>query len=361
MSDEALFLVFSADPTEALSLLHNPDFDWESLIARASKEAVLPALHHRLAEKTQLPSHVSPEVLNCLVVVAELNRERNAQILSQLREVSEALNTDGLQPVVLKGLAYLLAGAYDDPADRYLADIDILVPQAHVRTAVKALERIGYQRDEDDLIDGFRHHETVYRAGSLPVELHHSIGLGVCNKLLPASEIVAASSLIEWRGVQLRLPSPDHLVTHLIAHSQLVHPYRERIWPPLRALVDLSVLQQRFAASLDWSFIEHRFRSQAQYTTLALHLLQAQQSLAIHPPIHVSLSWSARLRWQRRQFLRRIPVLRFLDPLFVASAAAGRRSRILRNMLLSGGCKRLVKRLCQFSFYRQAISEIDFS
>ena len=324
-----------------------------------STELVLPALHERIAT-LNLAAHLPTDIENCLSAVAELNRERNSEILYQLREIAAALNRAGIEPVVLKGLAYLLTGTYSDAAARYLSDIDLLVPKAQLRSAVEVLQGYGYQPDETDPVASFRHHlPTFSRAGSLPVELHHSVGLGVCQKILPAEELIHNSSLMTWNGVRVRIPSPDHLVTHLIIHSQLVHPYVERIWPPLRALYDLASLERRFETSIGWAEIAQRFQSRRQYATFFLHLLQAEQSLGTPLQLAVSMLWSERLRWSRRQLLRRFPKLRFVDPLFLFYSVVSRRARVVKRMILSGTWKHVIKRLLRPALYRRLVSEID--
>ena len=95
----------------------------------------------------------------------------------------------------------------------------------------------------------FRHHYPQLQrprgadsSRSAPVELHHSLGHGLSRKLLSGEDLLRGSSLKEWIGVRIRVPSPEHLVTHLILHAQLHHCYSERIWPPLRAMNDLAMV-----------------------------------------------------------------------------------------------------------------------
>ena len=242
---------------------------------------MLPALHQRLSEIGLKPP---AEISNFLAEVEGLNNERNARILEEARAVAGILNRIGIEPVVLKGAALLLAGVYPRPGCRYLCDIDILVPRAQLAAAVEALERDGYRPDTLDAMAHFRHHYPQLQrpraadgSGSAPLELHHSLGAGVSEKLLSGEDLLRGSSVKEWNGVRIRVPSPEHLVTHLILHSQLRHGYSQRIWPPLRALYDLAMLNRYFGSRLDWDKVRRRFRACDREPTLLLHLLQARK------------------------------------------------------------------------------------
>ena len=184
------------------------------------------------------------EVTDLLAAVDSLNAERNQVIVNEMHTVCKLLNGGGIEPVLLKGAAYLAAGVYRNHAARYLGDIDLLIPAAQIQSASNLLGRNGYRQDESDQFAGFRHHHPpLRRPGSVFIELHHSVGMGPCASLLPADEIFLESGAYDLGGVQVKLPAPNQLAIHLIAHSQIQHSYNERIWPPLRAMYDLALLQ----------------------------------------------------------------------------------------------------------------------
>ena len=335
----AALLSPARDESALAPLLVN--IDWEQLIARASSEAVLPSLSAQITEPA-LGAYIPTEISDCLAAITERNTERNTQVLAELREIGAALNQAGIEPVVLKGLAYMLTGTYRDLGARYLSDLDLLIPVGQLETAAKVLDCVGYRWDRGDLIAPFRHHlPSLFQQGRMPVELHRSVGLGICNRLLPAEEIVAASCVVDWNGVRLRIPSADHLVTHLIIHSQLVDPYFARIWPPIRALYDLVLLKRRFEDEINWLAVAERFRSHGHYSTFALHLVQAEQTLAAARPISLDVDPLTRAKWKRQRLLQRYPRLRYLDPFFIWSSAVSRRSRLLRSTLRNGGLPKL--------------------
>ena len=345
---------------------HIPDIaerDWEGLIRAAAHEFVLPSLSHRLAEIGLVPP---ADIAEYLAAVEDLNCQRNTRILEELREISWLLNRVGIEPVALKGAAFLLAGVYPRPGCRYLCDLDLLVPHSQLGAAAEVLERDGYVQDGRDALGRFRHHYPQLQrpslgdgSGSAPVELHHSFGHGISRKLLSGEDVLERSTVMEWNGVRIRIPAPEHLVTHLILHSQVHHSYSERIWPPLRAMYDITVLQRRFGQHLDWEQVQQRFAAGGQKSALLLHLLHVREALGMPLPFAFDLGPLGRLRWARRRALNRWPMLRVADPLYLASATLSRRIRFLSSILSApGGWKFAARTFSRPDFYRRLLAEI---
>ncbi len=334
------------------ALIASPD----ALLALASSQLVLPALYPGI-QKHDLPP-LSPDLAASLSAITELNRERNQLLLSEACRVIALVNGVGVEPIPLKGLAYLLAGIFADSAERYLGDLDFLVPEFQLRTAVSALANAGYisiSSSIDPIVELRHHAPAMARQGHVSVELHRSIALGLPSSILPAHEIIRESRPItvpDHPDLNLSLPCPEHLVTHLIIHSQITNVYSERIFPPLRALHDLACLARRY--SLDWCAIERRFRAHGQLTTLKLHLLQLQRDFGFRPPILISLTRFEKLRWLRRRILNRQPLLRFFDPTYLFLTAFRRRFRVLRAIVTApGGLRSTFRTLCKPAFYRR--------
>jgi hypothetical protein len=336
---------------------------WEGLICAAAAEFLLPVLHQRLGEIGVKPP---AEISDFLAEVEVLNGERNARIMEEAHAVAGLLNGIGIEPVALKGAAFLLADVYPMPGCRYLCDLDLLVPHSQLAAAAEALQSDGYRSDTRDAMARFRHHHPQLQrpraadgSGSAPLELHHSLGPGVSRKLLSGEDLLRESSVKEWSGVRIRVPSPEHLVTHLILHSQLRHCYSERIWPPLRALYDLAMLNRHFGSRLDWESVQRRFRACGREPTLLLHLLQAGKTLGMPLPFAFELGGMGRVRWRRRQVLNRWPVLRFADPVYIVSATLSRRMRFLESVVAApGGWKYAARMLFRSGFYRRLLADI---
>lgn len=315
-------------PEAAAALTLEPGWNWEQLVATATNEAILPALH------AVAPRALPPEIADFLAGVAALNLERNRTILVELTCVVALLNRAGIEPVLLKGAACLVSGVYPDRAARYLADIDLLIPATQMRVAIETLAAHRFERDNLDAFADFRHHSApLHRPGSVDFELHRTLGSERWTRLLPASEVIARARPFELNGQRVRIPCPEHLLVHLIAHSQLQHSYDERVWPPLRALYDLVRLHRRFGPELNWDRVAARFTAAGHTGLLALHLLRVQETLGFTAPVRLALTPITRLRHARRQSLRSLPALRYIDPVYMYSTVLRRRLGMLRKLL----------------------------
>lgn len=319
------------------------DFSWERLFQTCLKESVLPAL---AAAKMRQPLSAPDEVSDFLSAILALNRERNLRIWQELETTVQLLNGIGIEPTLLKGAAYFADGVYPDLGERYLLDLDLLIPEKDLDTAFKHLAESGYSYDNTDQFGCFRHHYPPLRRSSVPIELHRALGLGPCLSVLPAEEVIRDARPMSFKGLRVRLPSATHLVTHLIMHSQIQHSYNERIWPRVRAMHDFSRLQGHYRGAINWSEVERRFQTAGQLNLLRLHLLDVSEALGLKLPIEFRSTPVMQLRALRRRILRRVPSLRYLDPIYMFSAIFVRRLRVLRNVLRApDGIKRFAMQL----------------
>ena len=344
--------------------------DWEGVFDEAAAETVLPSLSG-LLRGCELPA----EVASFLSAVTAANSERNALISRELRAAVELLNSIGIVPVLLKGVAYQAIGLYPEAGSRYLQDIDLLLPVEDLAAGAAVMRAHGFVAGVPDAFGEFRHHlRPLHRANRVWVELHARLGPAKCAKMLPAREVIAGSREAELDGVRVRIPCPEHLMVHLVMHSQMQHPYNQRVWPQMRAMFDLVLLGRKYGAlqttdfenapsesrmatrradarrqgrspgptngqtamcheALDWDRVAERFRRNGAYDLLALHLMQVRESTGVEVPLRLEVGWVARIRWARRQFLRRWPGMRYVDPIYMYSTVFGHRVAMARSLL----------------------------
>jgi hypothetical protein len=337
----------------APTLLPTKNTNWDNLIHTAAEAGILPFLY-TIATKIPLGDELPKDIANVLSTVYTLNTDRNHTALAQVQELAFALNRVGIQPVVLKGLANILAGVYPDVGVRYLADIDLLVSPDEFPAAIAAFRKLGYATSPAHPVEFNIGHSypPLTRSNSLEVDLHRTMGLGVCVSFLPASEAISHSTVHYFGGAAIRIPSPEHLLTHHIMHSQMHDHYRERVNPSLRTLYDFLLLERHFRGALDWHAIEDRFCDQDEYATFALYLLQVESSLGLKPPIALRVSSALRIRRRRRELLQQYPRLRFFDPCYYFLAGALPRTRRLREILAQpGGWHYLLQKFSRSNFY----------
>jgi hypothetical protein len=323
------------------------EWNWDHLVDIGAREDVLPALHGKLP--------CPADVADFLDAIHGLNSLRNRQLLSELEELTRLLNTIGIEPVLLKGAAYLAAGVYDDPAARFLRDIDLLVPRRQCSQAYDLIAQAGYEsfiQHPADLVA--HHHPVLAKANCFPVEIHHRLGLGACHAILNPQEVVDASTPIRLGQATARLPAPHHLMTHLIMHSQVHHGSYYRIWPTLRSMLDLVRLNRRLPP--DWNDVRQRFARHAKSAVLNVHLLQASRTLGLEPPFPLP---DGGVRWLHRRILWRETRLKYLDPVYMASRLI--RHRVSLSWLLlkdPAGRKHVLMTPFRASFYRELMKDL---
>ena len=76
--------------------------------------------------------------------ITNINRERNKQIISQAKELNNLLLANNITPIFLKGTGNLLAGIYEDIAERMVGDIDFIFSKEDYPKAITILREFGY-------------------------------------------------------------------------------------------------------------------------------------------------------------------------------------------------------------------------
>jgi len=199
---------------------------------------------------------------------------------------------------------------------------------------------------------------ALWRPHCVEIDLHRSLGLRSCPRLLPSSEVVSHSVMQDFEGVRLRVPSPEHLVVHQIMHSQIHDFYRERIRPSLRTMYDVVLLQRRFGCDIDWPAIEARFRRNGHYAALALYLRQVERTFRVASPLPLRIQGVSRLRWWRRVLLRRLPFLKYVDPRYLFMAGLKPRTPLDEVLRVPGGWKYLLAKAFMKSSYARRLARV---
>jgi len=146
----------------------------EDLVFLCSNELVLPAIYLNFKKNGVLG--VLPEELSeQLAYIYDLNKKRNTEILQQVTEINQILNTQQIEPVYLKGTANLLDGLYDDFGERMIGDIDVLVKEHDYLAAAELVMGLGYSYDQKvyDDITTMKHFPRLFRTGgAADIEIH---------------------------------------------------------------------------------------------------------------------------------------------------------------------------------------------
>jgi hypothetical protein len=328
---------------------------WESVIELASRHLVSPALYEGFVSKGLLPE-LPAEVRSYLEAVHELNRERNRRIAGQLHEIIAALNRAGIEPVLLKGVAYLAGDLYRDPAARVIGDIDLLVSGEELPAAVAALAAIGYREAgiDDFSFAAHHHHTPLGRDDDVAlVELHSEPLARAFAALLPAARMRASARRVDMGGHRCHLPALQDQVVHNVVHAQLSDQHYWSGLASLRPLCDLVRLRAANDRQIDWREILAAFDRAGRGSACRAWLMTAEQLFGQGLPRGVQPDLGARIAcWRIRNQRRR----RWL---MVAGAWYGYHCAMLAQLRAGrSGRRRVIGRLSHPNGYRRYLRSL---
>lgn len=297
---------FSSNLRERLAKLSHDDFRDLSHVASQPLQVVLPSLYPALLQRGSLELFPS-DFRDYIEQMHSLNLERNEGLLLQLHDVVRTLNAAGIEPILLKGLACLKCDLYPDTGFRLIQDIDLLIPDQTDETQA-LLRKAGWldQSDRGRLWYPHPYHlPPLWRDGCLgAVEIHSALG---DHPAYPTPEEVRTDSTQrEEDGIRFRIPSPEHLALHNMLHAQVNHAEDHEARVPLKDLVDLSLIRQRYDAKLNWHGLMSKAKAHAVQHEIEEYLLLADKFLGMDCPQPVSLG--GRLRFQKRLLQSSSPV-----------------------------------------------------
>jgi len=152
--------------------LVSKDIDWDSVVKVSTAHYVFPALYCNL-KRVDFLQFLSVELVNYMQHITDLNRDRNLQIIAQAKELNSLLLANNITPIFLKGTANLLAGIYEDIAERMVGDIDFIFSEQDYPKAIKVIKNSGYL--ERGVLT-FKHYPSLIKEDAIArVEIHKEI------------------------------------------------------------------------------------------------------------------------------------------------------------------------------------------
>jgi Uncharacterised nucleotidyltransferase len=344
-------LSHNSSPAASAALLQaaqSPSFAWETFVRLASETLVAPAVFNALQSKNIVEA-VPEDVVDFFDGMAILNRQRNEQLVVEVFELATVLNEVNVVPVFLKGAAHLLSGLYLDPAERLMADLDVLVPADHLSVCAAHLCAKGYQALTDANYSEHHHYQPLGRPDRIAIVELHDEPLDLPYRRLLASHIVFGETIMIRSGAaKLAVPSARCRLIHAVAHPQLAdHAYLYGKLP-LRELLDFARLHEAFAYEIDWREFARHFAACGAATALEFHLLAANRLFKIPIDPHVRISTAARALYRRALWQAGHPTWSRLGTRLLRPCLLLRRS--LSHDVLR---RRLVRNLGDWRWYRR--------
>ena len=232
----------------------------EAFKQKLTTEAV--ATVYRLAKQHDLAHVVSHFVYHNQVQVdkelaQKLQREellsvyRHEQMKSTLDEICSVFNGANIAHVPLKGA--VIRAYYPFESMRTSCDIDILIHESDLKTAIKCLEEKGYQVGERDY-----HDVSLYSPNKIHLELHFSIQENMDNLDLVLGDawkyaVQSNDSRYDFKQEFFVFYTYAHMAYHFVSGGC-----------GIRALLDIWVMEQKMGAH--YSCAEELLKKAGIYT-----------------------------------------------------------------------------------------------
>ena len=124
-------------------ILKTTDLDWDTVVKVSTSHYVFPALYCNF-KRADFLKYLPQDLVSYMEHITDINRERNKQIITQAKELNTLLLDNNITPIFLKGTANLLAGIYEDIAERMVGDIDFIFSKEDYPKAITILREFGY-------------------------------------------------------------------------------------------------------------------------------------------------------------------------------------------------------------------------
>lgn len=128
---------------EVKDLVTSQFVNWDKVVEISTAHFVFPALYLNF-KQVNLLDYLPKDLVSYMGHIAQLNRDRNLEIIEQAKEINTLLRQHQIIPVFLKGAGFLLEELYSDPSERMVGDIDFLVDEDNFIKTAKILESEGY-------------------------------------------------------------------------------------------------------------------------------------------------------------------------------------------------------------------------
>jgi hypothetical protein len=255
------------------------------------------------------PATVPEDVREFLQSCEAANADRNVMLRSALVSIAEGLSAIGIEPVALKGAAFLAtAETAAAPAPwRFMQDLDLLVPEDRLDDAVKELRRLGFVAGTPDYDPSLEAHypPLIAPCGTYSVELHTRLFALDDYSLAPAD--VRAQSIPAVTSPRIRVPASHHRLMHILAHTQMHNRNFARGRLVLKDVLDLAKLRKSDGGPLELSSAPALFSDPesrlASAAVIAAYRRVIAERLAADPGRDPADRWArhalARLSWPR--------------------------------------------------------------
>lgn len=265
-----------------------PDADWLAVIALANRTLLTPALFEALSASGEL-HRLPTDAAKYLCFLHNCNRDRNQRLRAQLSEAVAALNSEGIDPVLLKGAVPLFMCPNGRLPGRITSDLDVSVEASELSTARRCAATLGY----------------------VPIPRQRGMArpkdVGVLELRETWAKGTKCASRVERDGLRAIIPAANSRALHWIIHDLFKDGdyWRGRI--DLRHIHDLWRLSED--ERVDWPALRDGLRDRHARNALDTQLLALNHFFGVQIPVECAQDPVVRLQHWRRLFTARHRVI----------------------------------------------------
>lgn len=224
--------------------LKTTKIDWDAVVKLSTSHYVFPALYCNF-KRVDFLKYIPEELVNYMEHITTLNRERNAQIITQAKEINQLLLENNITPIFLKGTGNLLEGLYDDIAERMVGDIDFIVSNKNFKKTVQKLKEDTYtefHKNKPDSTLSDKHYPKMVKDNRIAsIEVHYKM---VINKLFNDFNYDFIAQNIQLNDKCFSLSNSDNLIMTSINKHVNDFGYKYKNFS-LRTCYDLFLLSKK--------------------------------------------------------------------------------------------------------------------
>jgi hypothetical protein len=158
-------------------ILQTIDLDWAAVVKVSTSHYVFPAIYCNF-KRANFLKYLSTDLVEYMIHITNLNRDRNKQILQQAENLNKLLLANKITPIFLKGTGNILEGLYEDIGERMVGDIDFLFSEEDSYRANKILKSDDYTTPKE-LLNNYPGHwhlpRLVKQENIAAVEIHKEV------------------------------------------------------------------------------------------------------------------------------------------------------------------------------------------
>lgn len=241
--------------------------DWEGIFRLSLRHCIAPLLYHRLIThfgKVDVPDEVMGRLRHASLYFTAKNIHSYHEFERLLKNLG-----DSTPLLLLKG-GHLAAFVYNDVSLRSMVDMDILVRKADMNVVAEAMKELGYTRNLENPNHSY-HVSYLDSSRTVNFEVHWNICSETAHPSIPdVEELWRASRTEKFKGNEIRVLSPEHLLLHICLHDASQHLFL----CGLRTFCDIDAIIRCYGDKIDWKVVVSRSRhwgiTKSSYITLLL-------------------------------------------------------------------------------------------